>query len=88
MKMAEANRIMSGANKTFGFMVHFEHVGGGLLKDDCFPDKHAGETLIETVEEAWVLADLFAKKTKGKCVNIYVIEHNFSRVIDYRKRDI
>ncbi len=71
MKFAKALRIIdSGLNP--GFMVTFEWKNGNMLRSDYFPDKHAGEKLIETEREAWKLAQQFAAKTKGKCINIYV----------------
>lgn len=91
MKMNEALAIMqsvprTGCNK--GFMVHFERVQGGMLLGDYFPDKHAGETLIESEERAWDLAVKFAGATVGKCVNVYVIGADFVPVAGYQLRQI
>ncbi len=73
MKYIEALRIINeGINP--GYMVSFEWKKGGMLHSDHFPDKHAGEKLIETEREAWELARSFAAQTKGQCVNIYVIQ--------------
>lgn len=88
MKFQDAKDIISGKSNKIGFMVHFEHVEGGMLKSDYFPDKHAGERLIETEGEAWELARKFAKKTRGKCVNIYVIDEHFSPVKEYKNKEI
>jgi hypothetical protein len=81
MKFEEALRIINHNPK--GYMVNFEHVKHGLLLSDNFPDKHAGEELIATEEEAWALAKKFAAKTYNKCVNIYITDENFSPVPDY-----
>lgn len=78
MKMKRALAIIN--DKPCGFMVHFERCGDGLLRGDYFPDKHAGEKLIPTQEEAWVLAEKFANKMKGRVVNIYIVNSNFSPV--------
>ena len=86
MNMATALEIINRDNE--GFMVHFEKVERGMLYGDYFPEKHQGEELIKTEDEAWELAKLFAKKTKGSCINIYVIGSNFKPVPDYNKRTI
>ena len=85
MKMKKAMEIIDGHN---GFMVSFEHVEKGLLTSDHFPDKHAGEELIKTASEAWRLAQRFAAKTKGRCVNIYVVDDSFCPVKGYEKKKI
>ena len=87
MKMQDAIKIIDDAEKQ-GFMVSFEHAKGGMLLGDYFPDKHAGEKLIESEEIAWLLARQFAAKTRGKCVNIYVVDANFNPVKGYRERTI
>ena len=85
MKYQEALEIINNKINA-GFMVEFEWVKSGILHSDHFPDKHVGEKLIETEEEAWELARKFASKTKGKCVNIYVIKNNFTPVEKYKLR--
>lgn len=84
MKMKEAQAIIDAPYAT-GYMVSFEHLDGLGLRSDHFPDKHAGEPLIETKIEAWSLADRFARKTVGRCVNIYVIDSNFNPVPGYKR---
>jgi len=86
MRMSEAMRIIAMVPR--GYMVSFERVEGHILASDYFPDKHAGEPLIPTEEEAWALAAKFAAATKRKCVNIYVIGSDFRPVPDYRARMI
>ena len=81
MKFKDAMVIMSEP-KDSGFMVSFEWAGDGFLRSDHFPDKHAGESLIETEKVAWELAGAYAEKTYGKCVNIYVTGADFSPVGD------
>ena len=86
MLMAEAQAIIDGVG--LGYMVSFGWVEGSCLRLDFFPDKHAGEDLIPTEEEAWLLAERFAEKTKGRAVNIYVMDATFSPVAGYEDRSI
>lgn len=88
MKMQEALKMMAVGITPKGYMVHFEWKRGGMLYSDGFPDKHAGEPLIASEEEAWVLAHAFAQKTRGQCVNIYVVDDTFSPVKGYMDRKI
>lgn len=86
MKMTEALKIIDGEP---GFMVTFEHVRGGMLESDFFPDIRNGEDPIKTEFTAWEWARRFAEKTRGRCVNIYVINRSdFSPVHGYRERMI
>lgn len=71
MKMQEALDVIEGRQR--GFCVAFETVDGNLLRSDHFPDIRAMDTSIETESEAWQLAERFAKRTFGKCVNIRVV---------------
>ena len=87
MRMAEAMKIIQGEEEG-GYMVSFEWKEGGMLRSDHFPDKHAGEPLIPTEQEAWMLATEFARKMRGKVVNLYVLRANFSPVDGYRTRYI
>ena len=83
MKYKEALKIINSDTNP-GYMVSFEWAESGILRSDHFPDKHAGEKLIETEKEAWDLARKFATKTVGRCVNIYVIRgDNFTPVRGY-----
>ena len=88
MRLSEALKIINSKEEPKGFMVSFEHKDGGILRADHFPDKHTGEELIKTEDEAWELAKKFAAKTKGKCINIYVIDENFSPVPGYEFKEI
>lgn len=83
MKMQDALSLMAVGIKPKGYMVHFEWSEGAMLRSDHFPDKRAGEPLIASEEEAWVLAYAFAQKTTGRCVNIYVIQDDFTPVKSY-----
>jgi hypothetical protein len=83
MLMREALEIIAD-KPSDGFMVSFEKTGGGMLAAGYFPDKHAGETLIATEEEAWELARKFSAKTYGSYVNIYVVDSTFSPVKNYK----
>jgi len=87
MKYDEALKIIN-EDINSGYMVAFEWKKGCMLHSDYFPDKHAGEKLIETEEEAWALAKKFADKTKGKVVNVYVVYENFIPVKNYKDRYI
>ena len=53
-----------------------------------FPDKHGGEPLIKTEEEAWRLANRFASATGNDIVNIYVVDSQWSPVKDYNLKRI
>lgn len=87
MKIHEAMEIIEGKAK-MGYMVGFERAIGGMLITDRFPEKDSGETLIETEALAWELAEKFALKTKGKCVNIYVIDSTYHPVVGYKEKMI
>lgn len=87
MLMHEALRIINEP-KPMGYMVSFERKEGLILAGDYFPDKHRGDPLIPTEEEAWMLAQKFAARTVGKCVNVYVITHDFVPVPGYEARKI
>lgn len=82
MKLQEALDIINKKREN-GFMVSFEVRKGHGLTSDHFPDKHAGEPLIPTEEEAWNLAKRFAKTTESNIENIYVIDSNFRPVKGY-----
>ncbi len=88
MLMSKAMDIINKCEKPEGFMVNFEWIKGIGLLGDYFPEKHAGERLIETEEVAWDLAARFALRTKGRVVNIYVTDHTFSPVPDYKSKEI
>jgi len=85
MKFKKAMEII---NSVVGYMVSYEKKNGSILCSGCFPDKHAGEALIKTESEAWVLASKFAAKTKGVYLNIYVVDSSFKPVSGYEKRKI
>ena len=71
LKLAEA--IIKG-RPVSGFMVHCQKRSG--LITEYFPDTGYGEELIKTEEEAWDLARLFAEKTRGLYINVYVVDSN------------
>lgn len=81
-------KIIKGESSIIGFMIHFEHAGDGFLRSDHFPDKHGEEPLIKTEIKAWRLANSFAVNTKGRCINIYVIDQDFNPVKDYENKKI
>ncbi len=84
MKMNDALGIIN--NKSGRYMVHFEWCGDGFLRSDYFPDKFAGEDLIDTEAEAWLLASEFARATVGRTCNVYVIDSDFRPVDNYEAR--
>ena len=92
MKYKDALSLINDGEKKekeSGFMVSFERREGGMLHSDHFPDKHAGEKLIETEEEAWKLATSFANATDPKIyVNIYVTGADFVPVAFYASKTI
>ena len=55
MLMHEAMSVIFDKPKPIGYMVSFERKEGSILASDHFPDKHRGEPLIPTEEEAWRL---------------------------------
>lgn len=86
MKYQEALDII---NKKKGYMVSFEKRIGHTLHSDHFPDKHGGEDLIRSIDEAWNLARAFARATDPmEIVNIYVIDETFSPIVGYAKSKI
>ena len=86
MQMRDAIRIIE--NGCLGYMVEFEEIFNGKNFRGRFPDKDAGEPLIETEEKAWEMAEKFAAKTFGKYVNVHVVDENFVPVKDYTVRMI
>ena len=87
MKMYEALDLIN-KKEVSGYMVSFEKVDGVMLRSDHFPDKHAGEDLIPTEDEAWELARKLASKKKGIFVNFYVIDSDFVPVKGYEGKKI
>jgi hypothetical protein len=77
MKHQEALDIINNSGKSKGFMISFDRIRGIMIEGHHFPDKHAGEELIETEGEAWELARKFADATFRECINIRVIDHKF-----------
>lgn len=97
MKYKEAISVIKANNyksckttnkKETGFMVSFEKRERNVLCSGYFPDKHAGEALIKTEDEAWYLANKFAQATDDTYVNIYVINHTFSPVSGYNDKKL
>ncbi len=88
MKYKEALKIIEQAKKPKGYMVSFEVKDRSILRSDHFPDKHAGEKLIPTEEEAWDLARQFANATNSNFVNIYVVDQDFGPVSGYSERTL
>lgn len=91
MKLSKVKQILKNADfalKTIprskrGFMVSFEVRNGWIFESNYFPEKHDGESLIASEEQAWDLAKKFAYATGPEVVNIYVIDSTFSPVSNY-----
>lgn len=88
MRTIEALRIIADGERPKGYMVHWERKDGNILTSDYFPDKHGGEELIQSEDEAWRLAQKLAAATVGRFVNVYVVDDKFSPVSSYRERMI
>ena len=86
MEMKEVVRTIEKVINPKGYRVSFERKEGNFLISDHFPDKD--EPLIDTESEAWILARTFARSTVGKCVNIYVVNDNYTPVAGYRDKII
>ncbi len=86
MKRAEAAAIINGEDKPPGYRVCFNVRDGICLRGDFFPDRD--EPPIPNEEEAWRLARAFADKTRGKCVDIYVITADWRPVAGYQSKEI
>ena len=86
MKMLDAWKIITLGIQPKGYRVHFEEKDGNILPTDYFPDR--GEPLIDSEERAWEFAKLFAKKTVGKCVNVYVVDDTWKPVKSAKSREI
>ena len=84
MKMREALDIIDG--KPRGYMVSFERREGCMLGSGHFPDKYAGEPLIESEWQAWDLARRFAATAPPEYIHICVIGHDFVPLKGYRER--
>lgn len=87
MRMSEAVEIINGPAQ-IGYMVAFSRKDGSFLTSDHFPDKGAGEPLIESEERAWELAWEFAAKTVGRYVEIFVMDYRYVPVPGYEARMI
>ena len=80
--MLDAKAMMT---KAHGYRVTFEERKDGMLCSDFFPER--GEPPIAELDEAWELAEKWAKVDPDRFVNIYVINGlNWSPVPDYQRR--
>ena len=90
MKFKDALKIIYDSEEPpkqpTGYMVSFEVREHGILRSDHFPDKHAGEQLIKTEDEAWELAMRFHKAAGDDYVNIYVTDQDFHPVKNYNEK--
>ena len=86
MKLSDAMKLIELNEK--GYMVIFEVKEGSVLKSDHFPDTESGENLIKSEDEAWSLAERFAKATDENICNIYVTDQSYSPVRGYDKKKL
>jgi hypothetical protein len=86
MRMHEALNIILGVNEPVGYYVRFERADKGMLYTEYFPEKY--EDPIRSEEEAWALAARFAAATRGRCINIFVVDTKWYPVPGYRERTI
>jgi hypothetical protein len=71
-----------------GFMVSYEIPKDGMLHSGYFPVKELGEILFRTEKRAWKAARKFAVKNYSTRVNIYVVDHNWCPVKNYKENYI
>jgi hypothetical protein len=86
MRLLDALSTICGTMRPSGYRVHFERVEGRILASDYFPGE--GEATLKEEETAWALARAFAERTKGVCVNIYVVDDRFVPVPGYQQKMI
>lgn len=84
MKLVEALDIINAEPQ--GYRVTFYWKEGPILRSDFFPDRD--ELPFTTENVAWTFATRFGEKTKGKCVDIYVVHTDFTPVEGYREKMI
>lgn len=80
MKHEEARKLIAQR----GYRVSFERRENGMLCGDHFPER--GEPPIKDIEIAWGLAEAFADVDPKKYVNVYVINADWTPVLDYDAR--
>jgi uncharacterized protein YodC (DUF2158 family) len=87
VKLADARAIMFDEAPSAGYRVHFERIEGKFAVTDYFPDRE--EPPITSEEHAWACARVFASKTVGRFINLYVVNaHDSTPVQGYRERMI
>ena len=69
----EISKVEKAIAEDYGYLVHFEHCGNGLLRGDFFPEVRLGEEPFQTKEEAEMVGVKYAKATKGKTCNFYLV---------------
>lgn len=74
-----------------GYKLSFDkYVGRGLTEPDYYPEEGVlmkGQKAMSE-EEAWKEADKFAKRTDSYCVNIMIVDENYSPVFGWKSRII
>jgi hypothetical protein len=78
MKLSDVKTAIEAKH---GYLVHFEKIEGSTLAADYFPEASSGEEPFETVEDAVAMGAEYAKATKGKTCNFYLVRSdNFKPV--------
>ena len=89
MTKQEYDSIMKGRKK--GFKLMFDrYVGMSLTEPEYYPEDGVlmkGQKPM-TEEQAWKEAQKFAEKTDSYCVNIKIVDHNYSPVFGWKLKVI
>jgi len=75
MKLIEAKAIMAGKRPAFRVRIE-SYDKPGIVLTEYFPE--SSEPPIESIAEAYDLAERFARATVGLYFNIYVINEDFT----------
>jgi len=74
MRLFDAEKAISKA-QVKGYCVSFEHISGGMLMSDHYPDVRQGEEPFFDKAKAIESGEKFAEATKGKTCNFYLIDY-------------
>ena len=84
MLLKEALEIINDPEEEKGYLVKFEHkIKNAIYFPRYFPTDN--EKPIETAEIAWRLAQKFAKNSKGKYVNIRIVDYQGKNIKGYNE---
>lgn len=85
MRLSEAQKLIDKYHDRQGYRVHFELRQHHILETDYFPND-IDEPLFLSADDAWVMAEQFARATNSNYVNIFVVDAHYQPVSDYRER--